>query len=180
MNNNLTSQNSDLVEELNYRILGRNNGYGNSEVFINPRSRPTKYMMPLETIKPICNKNILNYNSTTSNNTLNPNSLNSPWSGFVSNINNESILRNQVYALQRAPEANYVPSSNSDLYNSTISPNMSPNISIGNNIPLPLSFDKQYETINNNLQNNLQNINYSENNLGVIFNNDTRQQLKDS
>jgi len=172
MNNNLISLNNDLVEELNHRILGRNNGYGNNEVLLNQRSRPTKYMLPLETIKPICNKSIINYNN---NNSHNPNSLNSPWSGFVSNINNESILRNQVYALQKSPNANYVPSSNSELYNSTIFNNNINNTNINNN------------NINNNNSNSLfpalfkePNVYSNSSNEINFFNNHTRQQLKDS
>ena len=48
--------------------------------------------------------------------TFNPGNTKGPWSGFSSNVNNESILRNQVFALQRANQSVYVPASNSDLY----------------------------------------------------------------
>jgi hypothetical protein len=47
---------------------------------------------------------------------FNPGNTQSPWSGFASNINTESELRNQVYALQKCSQAVYVPNSNSDLY----------------------------------------------------------------
>jgi hypothetical protein len=39
-----------------------------------------------------------------------------PWSGYASNVNVESDLRNQIFALQKCSQAVYVPSSNSDLY----------------------------------------------------------------
>ena len=47
---------------------------------------------------------------------FNPGSSAGPWSGFASSINTESILRNQVFALQKASQTVYVPSSKSDLY----------------------------------------------------------------
>jgi hypothetical protein len=43
-----------------------------------------------------------------------------PVAGFVSNINVESSLRNQYFALQSAPQAAYIPSSTSDLYNASV------------------------------------------------------------
>jgi len=50
------------------------------------------------------------------NKVFNPGNTTSPWSGFASNINKESELRNQIYALQKCSQSVYVPSSNSDLY----------------------------------------------------------------
>jgi hypothetical protein len=47
---------------------------------------------------------------------FNPGNTQSPWSGFASNINTESELRNQIYALQKCSQSVYVPNSNSDLY----------------------------------------------------------------
>lgn len=53
------------------------------------------------------------FNTTT---TFNPGNTFSPWSGFASNVNKESELRNQVFALQQSSQSVYVPSSDSDLY----------------------------------------------------------------
>lgn len=39
-----------------------------------------------------------------------------PWSGYSTQVNTESVLRNQVYAIQSCSAAVYVPSSKSDLY----------------------------------------------------------------
>jgi hypothetical protein len=47
---------------------------------------------------------------------FNPGNTQSPYSGFASNVNKESELRNQVYALQKCSQAVYVPNSTSDLY----------------------------------------------------------------
>ena len=50
------------------------------------------------------------------NTVFNPGNTQSPWIGFAQNINTESQLRNQVYALQRCSQATYIPDSTSDLY----------------------------------------------------------------
>ncbi len=38
------------------------------------------------------------------------------WTGFVTNVDTESTLRNQFFALQKCDQSVYVPSSTSDLY----------------------------------------------------------------
>ena len=48
--------------------------------------------------------------------TFNPGS-GAPWKGYSEHVNDESVLRNQVYALQKCNQSEYVPSSRSDLYN---------------------------------------------------------------
>jgi hypothetical protein len=45
-----------------------------------------------------------------------------PWSGFSNNVNIESNLRNQFFALQDCEQSEYVPSSSSDLYKNYIPP----------------------------------------------------------
>jgi len=47
---------------------------------------------------------------------FNPGTAQAPWSGFASNINDESSLRGQFFALQNCEQSEYVPSSNSDMY----------------------------------------------------------------
>jgi hypothetical protein len=58
--------------------------------------------------------------------TFNPGNTTSPWSGFASNVNTESELRNQIYALQKCSQSVYVPSSKSDLYNYGFTPKPTP------------------------------------------------------
>jgi hypothetical protein len=57
---------------------------------------------------------------------FNPGNTTSPWSGFASNVNTESELRNQIYALQKCSQSVYVPSSKSDLYNYGFTPKPTP------------------------------------------------------
>jgi hypothetical protein len=40
-----------------------------------------------------------------------------PWSGFASSVNKESDLRGQIFAIQECSQATYVPKSTSSLYN---------------------------------------------------------------
>jgi hypothetical protein len=61
------------------------------------------------------------------NQVFNPGNSKSPWSGFASNINLESELRNQVFALQKCSQSVYVPNSTSDLYNYTFKTVKQPN-----------------------------------------------------
>lgn len=89
-----------------------------------------------------------------------------PWSGYASNVNHESELRNQIYALQSCSQAKYVPSSESNLYKINWENTNKPNQ------PFPGLFkNEQFSPINPN--SNPDKIGYS------LFNNATRQQTKD-
>jgi hypothetical protein len=69
---------------------------------VDPRAQPT---VPLN-VQPVYNVH----------NTFNPGNTFSPWSGYAANVNVESELKNQIYALQKCSQSQYVPNSNSDLY----------------------------------------------------------------
>ena len=102
------------------------------------------------------------FNTTT---TFNPGNTLSPWSGFASNVNKESELRNQVFALQQCSQSVYVPSSDSDLYTYSFKTVTKPN-------PHELLFhqDSFY----------CFNPNPNENKIGTdLFNNSTRSQVRD-
>jgi hypothetical protein len=49
-----------------------------------------------------------------------PGTRNAPYNGYASKVNVESTLRNQWFALQRGSQSVYVPSSESDLYKTTV------------------------------------------------------------
>ena len=183
--------NTGTVDVINNRILARTLATGNIDVLIEPRPTPTKYTRPLQNSIPAppCNSRVLQYNTNTAN-TFNPGDRKGAWSGFTANVNTESILRNQVYALQKAPQAQYAPNSTSDLYNSTVpvthtssAQGLFPNLFDAHLVP--------------NKSQNARNTTNSENvkevapdqapfepisiNLGnKLFNNHTRQQLKDN
>ena len=97
----------------------------------------------------------------------NPGNDTGPWSGYASNINHESELRNQIFALQSCPQAAYIPSSKSNLYQ----------VKWQNNAdeikqPFPGLFQNQ-QFCPTNTNPNSDKIGFA------LFNNATRQQTKD-
>jgi hypothetical protein len=98
---------------------------------------------------------------------FNPGNATAPWSGFASNINTESELRNQIYALQSCSQSVYVPSSKSDLYQNKFQ------ITNTTNQTHPLLFESQsFPGFNPNPNSNT---------IGVqMFMNSTRVQLKEN
>jgi hypothetical protein len=98
---------------------------------------------------------------------FNPGNNGGPWSGFASNINTESELRNQIYGLQKCSQAAYVPDSSSTLYKYEW--NASP---VQPSQPFPNLFkEERFSSFNPNPNPNM--IGYA------LFNNATRQQVKD-
>ena len=158
--------NDNHVEELNERIYDRNLPSGVIQsAKIHTRPVSTKYaVMPILDQRQVATVPLNHYPTFNTSTTFTPGiERNGPWSGFVSNVNVESQLRNQFFALQNCQQAKYVPSSNSDLYDVKVS---------GRNVeqPFPELFNKpEFESFNPNTCNIGKN----------IFDNCTRQQVKD-
>ena len=149
----------DRPEELNSRILERNNISNNFNIRFTPRSVSTKYSLP---------ESITNINSFSSNFKIGDNY------DYADKINHESTLRNQIYPLQNNLETHYIPDKTSNLYNNEINNKNNNEINNGQQL-FPNLFEN---TIFSNIENNINNLeNIRDNNL---FNNDTRQQLKNS
>jgi len=109
--------NSQIHEQTNKRIYDRNIPSQLLQPYLDFRPAITKYsyfpiVEPKKEIK-VPMEQLPTYNP---HKVFNPGNTQSPWSGFASNINKESELRNQIYALQRCSQSVYVPTSNSDLY----------------------------------------------------------------
>jgi len=77
--------------------------------------------------------------------TFNPGAR-APWSGFASEINTESTLRNQVYAIQKCSQSVYVPKSTSELYNVNF------NVDAKSQQPFPGLFTEYVSPINSKMQ----------------------------
>ena len=109
---------SQVHKETNSRIYDRNVPSQMLQPYLDVRPVMTKYShFPIvDPRKPLSvpMEQMPTYNIHT---TFNPGNTTSPWSGFASNVNTESELRNQVYALQKCSQAVFVPNSSSDLYN---------------------------------------------------------------
>lgn len=114
MSDGTCSQNN---ESINKRISDRNVPSQFLQPYLSVRPVMTKYsIMPIvdPRKRPSVPMNVQpTYNLA---HTMNPGDAMSPWSGFASNINLESELRNQVFALQKGSQCVYVPNSTSDMY----------------------------------------------------------------
>jgi hypothetical protein len=108
---------SDIHNQTNQRIYNRNLPSQMLQPYLDVRPLMTKYSyFPIVDPRKPINVSLNQMPTYNVNKVFNPGNTTSPWSGFVSNINLESELRNQVYALQKCSQSVYVPSSNSNLY----------------------------------------------------------------
>jgi hypothetical protein len=108
--------NSQAQNQNNDRIYNRNIPSQPLQAYLNIRPTTTKYCI-LPILEPrVANKVPMTQFPTYSSQIFNPGNTVSPWSGFASNVNIESQLRNQIYPLNKCNDDVYVPNSNSDLY----------------------------------------------------------------
>jgi hypothetical protein len=111
---------SETLNDINKRIQSRH--FPDFPLEPNFSSRPvsTKYnLMPTTTrnSNPEPMIPIKNYVQHIPDFNFNPATRNGPWKTYATNVDTESVLRNQTMALQRSSQAVYVPSTESDLYN---------------------------------------------------------------
>jgi len=108
---------NERVDELNERIKSRQFPDSPLEPMLAPRSVPTKYsLFPIINRRKPMNEPFIPYLDYNIKQNFNPGTQNAPPSGYINNIDTETVLRNQNFALQKADQSIYVPSSNSDLY----------------------------------------------------------------
>jgi hypothetical protein len=163
----------------NDKLFNRNVPSRNLQPYFNVAPVCTKYsVLPILDVRKTPTEHLHNYSIYNSNNTFNPGTRTAPWSGYSSKVNDESILRNQIYGLQHCSQATYVPSSGSDLYVSNVTNNNgpnnnnAPNNNASNNVqPFPLLFRE--EQFNNNVKIDANQHDKSH----TFFGNHTRQQL---
>ena len=124
------------VDELNDRSLAR----FNTDIPLRPniefRGVPTKYArFPLIDRRAETKIPIQQYPVYSAETSFAPIQSRGPIDGF--DVASESVLRNQYFALQRAPQAAYIPDSASDLYKITMQQSSNPI-----NQPFPGLFDR--------------------------------------
>jgi hypothetical protein len=157
---------SDIHKQTNQRIYSRNIPSQMLQPYLDVRPVMTKYSyFPI--VDPRKNVSVPLKQMPTYNvhQVFNPGNAVAPWSGFATNINKESELRNQIYALQKCSQSVYVPSSNSDLYAYKFQTKMQPN-------PHELLFQNEsFQSFNPNPSPGICG--------SGIFNNNTRCQVKD-
>jgi len=152
---------SKLQNDINNRMYNRNISSSTLQPYLDVRPVATKYSkFPIVDPRKTLNVPLTQESTYNIHDTFNPGNRMAPWSGFATNVNVESELRNQIYALQSSSKSVYVPDSSSDLYNPMFNNNTQQN---------ELVFKKEY----------FDNFNPNTENLGYLkFNNCTRQQLK--
>jgi hypothetical protein len=157
---------SDIHKQTNNRIYDRNIPSQMLQPYLDVRPVMTKYSyFPIVDPRKQINIPLVQMPTYSVNEVFNPGNTQSPWSGFASNINTESELRNQIYALQKCSQAIYVPNSSSDLYTYKFQTKTQSN-------PHELLFrDETFESFNPNPAPGLCG--------SSIFNNNTRCQVKD-
>jgi hypothetical protein len=162
--NNLYFCQHERQDELNDRISSRNIPSTPLEpsYYHVPVSTKYAYMPILDQRKP-ATVPLNNYPVFSPHATFNPGNSMAPWAGFANNVNVESSLRSQFFALQHCEQSEYVPSSSSDLYNVYVPPNPVKQ-------PFPNLFKKEV----------FDHCNPNPHNLGNnFFNNNTRNDNKD-
>lgn len=163
--NGMYKCNNGRVDEINNRIYDRNIPSTTLEpqYSIIPVATKYGYMQVLDQYK----KTTIPLNKYTPYSTkaiFNPGNAKAPWNGFSNNVNVESSLRNQFFALQKCEQSEFVPKSTSDLYQTKI------DFKAQKQSHLLLFETPDLEPFNPNVQNIGNN----------LFNNHTRYQLKDS
>ena len=108
---------SQKTNSINSRIYDRNIPSHQLQPYLSVRPVMTKYsIMPIVDPRAPIKTHMSQLPVYNVHNTFNPGNATAPWSGFAANINKESELRNQIYALQKCSQSVYVPNGDSDLY----------------------------------------------------------------
>ena len=108
---------SQKASVMNYRAYNRNVPSQQLQPYLDARPVSTKYAtMPIIDLRKKINVPLKQEATYNPSYTFNPGNDFGPWSGYASNVNHESDLRGQIYALQNCDQATYVPNSQSNLY----------------------------------------------------------------
>ena len=159
---------SEMNNQTNDRLYDRNIPSSVLQPYFSLRPTQTKYTK-LMTTNPAPSNNVplMSVPQYSPHSTFYPANTNAPWSGFSGNIDVESDMRNQFFALQSCPQATYVPGSSSDLYTlRSFAHESKPDVQSH-----PLLFNEErFNMFNPNMTNTSKG----------VFNNHTRQDIKDS
>jgi len=165
--NNFDEQSVSQRQQTTYlRTWKRNLPSHQLQPYLDSRPVPTKYsFLPIVDLHKQENVPVIQQGIFNTETMYNPGNDFGPWSGYSSKINDESDLRNQLYAHQSCSQAIYVPSSKSSLYDVQWSNSNSNQVQQ----PFPNLFkETDFSPVNPNSHSN--DIGYA------LFNNATRQQ----
>ena len=164
---NVTLHNFEGHNTMNKSIASRNFPSNNLAMNFSFRPVNTKYTLMPTYNHPIEASVAINSNEVYDvNNTFFPGTRKPHFCGFATNVDKESTLRNQFFALQKADQVAYLPNTSSDLYENNIN-----FVTHNNNLDAHLLFkEESFSDFNPNISNSIGN---------EIFYNSTRVQLKD-
>ena len=166
INNNVRLQHFEKNDTINNEIYKRNIPSTNIQMSFDSRPVSTKYsVMPIIDHKKPSDVKINILENYDTNETFFPGTSKPHYSGFANNIDNESLLRSQFFALQNCYKQNFIPSTKSNLYNHEIF-NKTTNIDLDSET---IFKKEQFNNFNPNISNNIGN---------SFFHNNTRVQLK--
>jgi hypothetical protein len=121
---------NERVDEINERIYGRNRSDYPLRPNFNPRPVPTKYsLFPIINRRAESSVPIYEYPEHSVETNFSPATRKGPPQGYLTNVDIETILRNQTVAIQHgADQGTYIPSSDSELYKVSVvsSPSIQP------------------------------------------------------
>jgi hypothetical protein len=159
---------SQRQQTMNLRSYERNIPSHTLQPYLDARPVMTKYsILPIVDPHKHINTPLIQQSTYATNKNYNPGNDIGPWTGYASNINHESELKNQIFALQNCNQSVYIPSSKSNLYQINWDNNTQKNQQ-----PFPGLFQNdQFCPVNPNP---------NPNKIGfALFNNATRQQVKE-
>jgi len=160
---------SQKTNTINNRLFARNRPSQALQPYLDGRAVTTKFsVMPIVDLRRPVETPLRQAPTYDIKTTFNPGNNFAPWSGYASNVNNESSLRNQFYGLQSCSQSVYVPSSQSDLYQVQWNQQQ-----LDQPFPGLFKIDIPAHSLDNNGEIS-KNIGYE------IFNNATRQQNKEA
>ena len=113
---------NERTDELNSRLTERQFSDRPLQPNYDPRPVPTKYsLFPITNRRKLMDEPLSPYLDHSVESNFAPITQNGPVDGYLQNVNTESSLRNQYFALQKGVDQSvYVPSSTSDLYNVSV------------------------------------------------------------
>tara|TARA_B110000211_G_C14040645_1_gene536588 strand:+ start:1195 stop:1701 length:507 start_codon:yes stop_codon:yes gene_type:complete len=121
MNNSVLLQNFEKQNSINRNLAMRNIPSHDIAKNFDPRPVSTKYCtLPMIDHRKESKEEIKTISGYNTNQTFFPGTDKPHYYGFATNVDNESTLRNQFFALQAADQSKYIPPSTSDLYQSNI------------------------------------------------------------
>lgn len=167
IHNYVDQSSSQKQQTINLRSYERNIPSQQLQPYLDARPVLTKYsILPIVDPRKPVETPLIQQATYMPHKVFNPGNNSAPWSGYASNVNHESELRNQFFALQNCGQAYYIPSSKSSLYQ------VDWKNSSKNQQPFPGLFENE-QFCPTNPNSNPDKIGYA------LFNNATRQQTKD-